>query len=60
MQKNFQCFYGKIIPLQVILIDLVYRKDENYYLKIFLEKKLCSCKKYFDGSENFEQKNLNV
>ena len=40
MQKRFQCFYEKIIPLQVILIDLVYRKDENYYLKIFLEKKI--------------------
>ena len=27
----------KIIPVQVILIDSVYRKDENYYAKVFLE-----------------------
>ena len=40
MKKSFQCFYEKIIPLQVILIDLVYRKDENYHLKMFLEKKI--------------------
>ena len=32
-KKSFQCFY---IP--EILFDSVYRKDENYYPKIFLEK----------------------
>ena len=32
-KESFQCLY---IP--VILIDLFYRKDENYYLKVFLEK----------------------
>ena len=32
-KENFQCFY---IP--VILFDSVYRKDGNYYPKMFLEK----------------------
>ena len=32
-KKSFQCFY---IP--VILFDSVYRKDGNYYPKVFLEK----------------------
>ena len=32
-KKSFQCFY---IP--VISIDSVYEKNENYYLKVFLEK----------------------
>ena len=32
-KESFYCFY---IPL--ILIDPVYRKDENYYSKVFLEK----------------------
>ena len=32
-KEIFQCFY---IP--VILIDSVYRKDENYYPQVFLEK----------------------
>ena len=32
-KESFQCIY---IP--VILIDLVYRKDENYYPIVFLEK----------------------
>ena len=31
--ESLQCFY---IP--VMLIDSVYRKDENYYPKVFLEK----------------------
>ena len=30
---GFQCLYAPII-----LIDLIYRKDENYYRKVFLEK----------------------
>ena len=32
-KESFQCFY---IP--VILFDSVYRKDRNYYPKVFLEK----------------------
>ena len=32
-KENFQCFYKP-----VVLIDSVYRKDENYYPKVFLEK----------------------
>ena len=32
-KESLQCFY---IP--VMLIDSVYRKDENYYPKVFLEK----------------------
>ena len=32
-KESFQCFY---IPL--ILTDSVYRKDKNYYPKVFLEK----------------------
>ena len=32
-KESFQCFY---IP--VILFDSVYRKDGNYYPKVFLEK----------------------
>ena len=34
-KESLQCFY---IP--VMLIDSVYRKDENYYPKVFLEKHL--------------------
>ena len=30
---GLQCLYAPII-----LIDLIYRKDENYYRKVFLEK----------------------
>ena len=30
---GFQCLY---VP--IILIDLVYRKDENFYPKVFSEK----------------------
>ena len=30
-----------IIPIKVILIDSVYRKDENYYPKVVLGKMLC-------------------
>ena len=32
-KESFQCFFTP-----VILIDSVYRKDENYYRKVFLEK----------------------
>ena len=32
-EESFQCFY---IP--VILLDSVYRKEGNYYPKVFLEK----------------------
>ena len=38
-KESFQCFYRKVIPLPEILIDAVYRKDENYYPKVLLEKK---------------------
>ena len=31
-KESFQCFYAP-----VILIDSIYRKDENYYLKVLLE-----------------------
>ena len=31
--RCFQCLYAPII-----LIDSIYRKDENYYPKVFLEK----------------------
>ena len=34
-KESFQCFY---IP--VILFDSVYRKDGNYYPKVFLEKRI--------------------
>ena len=40
MKESFQCFYEKIIPVQIILIDLVYRKDESYYPKVSLENYL--------------------
>ena len=40
MKESFQCFYEKIKPVQVILIDLVYRKDESYYPKVSLENYL--------------------
>ena len=32
-KRGFQCLYAP-----VILIDSVYRKDETYYSKVFLEK----------------------
>ena len=32
-KESFQCFY-----ILVILFDSVYRKDGNYYPKVFLEK----------------------
>ena len=31
-KESFQCFY-----ILVILLDSVYRKERNYYLKVFLE-----------------------
>ena len=34
-KESFQCFY---VP--VILFDSVYRKDGNYYPKVFLEKRI--------------------
>ena len=33
--ESCQCFYGKVIPVPVILINSVYRKDGNYYPKVF-------------------------
>ena len=38
-KESFQFFYRKVMLVPVILIDSVYRKDENYYPKVFLEKK---------------------
>ena len=32
--------YRKVIPVPVIMIDSVYRKDENYYPKVLLEKNI--------------------
>ena len=44
---------------QIILTDSVYRKDENYYFKVFLEK--CNIKNkikiYFDDSYNVDSGN---
>ena len=37
-KESFQCFY-----IQVILFDSVYRKDGNYYPKVFLEKSIHTC-----------------
>ena len=37
-KESFQSFYRKVIPVPVILIDSLYRKDESYYPKVFLEK----------------------
>ena len=50
-KESFQYFY---IP--VILIDSVYRKDENYYPKVFLKNIMYSGKEYFD---DFNEK-LNI
>ena len=30
IQERFQCFYEKIIPVHVILIDSVHREGKNY------------------------------
>ena len=38
-KEGFQCLHRKVIPVPVILIDSVYRKDENCYPKLFLEKR---------------------
>ena len=35
VEKNY---LNKAFYISVIVIDSVYRKDENYYLKMFLEK----------------------
>ena len=35
-KESFICFYRKVIPVSVTLIDSVYIKDENYYPKAFL------------------------
>ena len=39
--------------MPVTLIDSVYRKDENYYPKVFLEKKII----YSDESNDFNDSN---
>ena len=38
--------------MPVILIALVYRKDGNYYLKVFLEKEII----HFDDSNDSNEK----
>ena len=48
---NFQCFYRKVIPVAVILIDSVYKKDKNYYPKVFLKNMI-----YSDDSNYFNEK----
>ena len=43
-KEGFQWFYTSnisIIPIKVILIDSVYRNDENYYPKVVLGKMVC-------------------
>ena len=37
-KESFQCFYRKVIPVPVILIDSVYRENERYYPKVFFKK----------------------
>ena len=37
MKESFEFFYKKIIPVQEILIDSVYRRDENNYPEVFFE-----------------------
>ena len=37
MKESFDFFYKKIIPVQVILIDLVYTGDENNYPEVFFK-----------------------
>ena len=57
MEESSECFYEKIIPVQIIMIDSVYRKDENYYCK---EKYFVMSKKHFYDSEKFQQIKLNL
>ena len=38
MKESFQCFYKRIISVQLILFDSVYKEDEKYYRKVFLEQ----------------------
>ena len=37
-KKTFECCYRIGIQVPVILIDSVYKKDENYYPKVFLKE----------------------
>ena len=32
-KESFQCFYTKVIPVPVILINSVHRKDEKVFFK---------------------------
>ena len=62
-KESFQCFY---IP--VILIDLVYKKNENYYPKVILEKydfnknRICSNYSYYEDSdeEYYDEKYIDL
>ena len=38
MKESFKYFYQKILSVQAILIDSVYKEDRNYYSRVFLEK----------------------
>ena len=38
IKESFQCFYRKVIPVLVILVDSVYRKDGNHYPKVLFKK----------------------
>ena len=53
-KKVFNVFFKKVIPVAVILIDLVYRKDENYYPKVFLKNIIHSD----DSNENISTKEI--
>ena len=55
-KETFQCFYRKVIPITVILIDSVYRKDENYYPKVFLKNIIHSD----DSNENISTKEIRM
>ena len=35
-KESFQCFYRKMIPMPLMLIDAVYRKDKNYLPEVIL------------------------
>ena len=37
IKESFQCFYRKVIPVLVILVDSVYRKDGNHYPKVLFK-----------------------
>ena len=50
-KESFQCFY-----ILVILIDSVYKKDENCYPKVFLERFIH--KLFWRSVGNFVRRNI--